>query len=511
PRQKPPIESQKREGMAQTRFSPRTSRRAGTRRCWLWAAGVLLAAIPAAHAQVTTSDLADYRAWGLTTAAQIDDDLRRTNSQLYAERANLFGQHLGGINGYAFVWPTATQFRVRNSVYEAAPVNVNRQRLLAMSDELQQAYWHQSADQQNGYVVAPGSTERYYDDNAHLVVALAEAYELTGEQRLLDRAIATHAFVLEGEDNFQDGGIYFREGSFGNNNTISTLQEARGAAMLYQATGQQPFLDDATRLLEWTNSHVQRSDGLYYQEYRSTGIDDISNVPLANGAGMGILANLEMYEITLDEAYLEEAQRVGARSSQHFAAADNGRIFSAGYWGFELVDAWVDLYHYDRDPRWLDDASRAIEFLNSSVADGNGRYGQDWNVASTGILSEWDLNNQAPVARAYLDTGLADTPAEPGDFNLDGLINAADWTIFAANSHADFSGLLASERFLRGDLDRDGDSDFRDFRTFKNIYIAVNGESAFASLLAAPEPAAGLLLCVIVCGTTAGHRWRTEI
>ena len=67
-----------------------------------------------------------------------------------------------------------------------------------------------------------------------MVVTLAEAYELTGEQRLLDRAIATHDFVLEGEDSYQGGGIYFREGSGGNKNTISTLQEARGAAMIYQ-------------------------------------------------------------------------------------------------------------------------------------------------------------------------------------------------------------------------------------------------------------------------------------
>ena len=220
---------------------------------------------------------------------------------MYAERAHLNGSQSGGINGYAFIWATATQFRARNSVFEADPSSTNRQQLLALSDQLQVYYWNRSSDGQNGYIVAPGSTERYYDDNAHMVVTLAEAYELTGEQRLLDRAIATHDFVLEGEDSYQGGGIYFREGSAGNKNTISTLQEARGAAMIYQATGQQRFLDDAIRLLDWSNSHVQRSDGLYYQDYRTTNIGDISNVPLTNGAGMGILTNLEMYDITPDE------------------------------------------------------------------------------------------------------------------------------------------------------------------------------------------------------------------
>ena len=84
---------------------------------------------------------------------------------MYAERAHLNGSQSGGINGYAFIWATATQFRVRNSVFEADPSSTNRQQLLALSDQLQVYYWNRSSDGQNGYVVAPGSTERYYDDN----------------------------------------------------------------------------------------------------------------------------------------------------------------------------------------------------------------------------------------------------------------------------------------------------------------------------------------------------------
>ena len=321
---------------------------------------------------------------------------------------------------------------------------------------------------------------------AHMVVTLAEAYELTGEQRLLDRAIATHDFVLEGEDSYQGGGIYFREGSAGNKNTISTLQEARGAAMIYQATGQQRFLDDAIRLLDWSNSHVQRSDGLYYQDYRTTNIGDISNVPLTNGAGMGILTNLEMYDITADEDYLLEARRVGARASQNFTASNNGRIGSAGYWAFELVDAWVDLYEHDGDPRWLNDASRGIEFIKNQLEDNNGHYGLDWNGINSGdlakgwpVLSEWDLINQAAVARAFLHTGLAEAPGLEGDLNHDGLLDRADWAILITNSYDDLSVLPFKERYLHGDLDRDGRNDFADFRAFKELYVAAHGAEAF--------------------------------
>jgi DUF1680 family protein len=452
-------------------------------------------------------------------ATQIDNEFRRGSSSLYSERTNLNGDRLGGINGYAFIWAAATQFRVRNSVLAADFNSANEQRVLTMSDHLQLYYWDRSSDHQNGYVVAPGSTERYYDDNAHMVVALAEAYELTGEQRLLDRAIATHDFVLEGEDNYQGGGIYFREGSGGNKNTISTLQEARGAAMLYQATGQQRFLNDATRLLDWTNSHVQRSDGLYYQDYRVTGIDHISNVPLTNGAGMGILTNLEMYDITHEESYLTEARRVGARASQNFAASSNGRISGAGYWAFELVDAWVDLYEHDGDPRWLDDASRAVEFLKTNLEDNNGRYGLDWNAVNSSdlvkgwpVLTEWDLINQAAVARAFLHTGLAEPPGPAGDLNGDGQLDRDDWAILSSSSYQDLSDMSFKDRYLHGDLDRDGDNDFQDFREFKSLYIAAHGTTAFAELQLIPEPLSAQLVVIawagLLCGRSRFRRTR---
>lgn len=389
---------------------------------------------------VTAEDLANYRDWGLEVASTIENDLRRPHSYFYAEQANLNGDQFGGINGYAFIWADSVEFRARNSLFALDPSSANRSIILGLSDKLYQGYWLASSDHENGYVVAPGSTDRYYDDNAHMTVALMEAYELTGEQRLLDRAVDTHDFVLEGEDSYQGGGIYFREGSFGNKNTISTLQEARGAAMIYQATGQQRFLDDATRLLQWTNSHVKSPDGLYYQEYRDSDIDDISNVSLTNGAGMGILTNLEMYDITQDESYLQEAQQVGIDAANRFWTSPNGPLWGGGYWAFELVDAWDDLYHHDGSQRWLTYAARSMEFLKANIEDNNGHYGRDWHTVSDASwpeLNEWYLIDQAAVARGYPSTGLAQPPALPGDFNNDGTVDGRDFLVWQGGESPD--------------------------------------------------------------------------
>ncbi|MCA9239397.1 MAG: cellulase family glycosylhydrolase [Planctomycetales bacterium] len=86
------------------------------------------------------------------------------------------------------------------------------------------------------------------------------------------------------------------------------------------------------------------------------------------------------------------------------------------------------------------------------------------------------------------------------DLNRDGVINSADWALFAASAHADLSGLSPAQQFLHGDLDRDGDNDFQDFLLFKHDYIVAHGAQAFAALLAAPEPCSiALLMLPGVC------------
>lgn len=85
-----------------------------------------------------------------------------------------------------------------------------------------------------------------------------------------------------------------------------------------------------------------------------------------------------------------------------------------------------------------------------------------------------------------------------GDLDLNGMIDGADWSIFRAHHYVDISDLTASERFLRGDLDRDGDNDFDDFQRFQMAYDSANGPGALQSMIAVPEPSAMPLLASCV-------------
>jgi glycosyl hydrolase family 76 len=323
---------------------------------------------------------------------------------LFAETASLNGALSGGFNGRAFVWPASTQFRVFNTLAQIQPAGFVPT-LRTFADELQTAYWD------DGYRSGAGGGDRFYDDNAHLVVALVEAYRLTNDIVYLNRAKDTQAFVLQGEDSVAGGGIYFQQFDFSSKDAISTLQGARGAAMLYRATGEPTYLNDATRLLTWARTHIQRADGMFSERWNI-----LSNMPegfdLVNSAGIGISTNLELYDATGSAAYLAEAQRMANRTLTRYFDSSTGRINDEGYWAFELVDALDNLYQHDHNATWLNKINGALVWLHNNKRDPNAHYGLFWgrNGAQVSALSSWNLNEQACVARAYLYTSTVPEP-----------------------------------------------------------------------------------------------------
>jgi hypothetical protein len=96
-----------------------------------------------------------------------------------------------------------------------------------------------------------------------------------------------------------------------------------------------------------------------------------------------------------------------------------------------------------------------------------------------------------------------------GDLNFDSEIDAEDYSLFLAGNYTDLSGLDLDTAYQRGDLDRDLDNDFNDFRIFKQEYIAAKGAQAWADLAArVPEPT-GLVLTAIVIAAVATIPRRT--
>ena len=87
----------------------------------------------------------------------------------------------------------------------------------------------------DAYLSSPGNSDKYYDDNAWMVLTFVEAYELTGERKYLYRAADAMRFVLSGWDEKLGGGIYWRENKT-SKNTCSNGPSATAALALAQAS-----------------------------------------------------------------------------------------------------------------------------------------------------------------------------------------------------------------------------------------------------------------------------------
>jgi uncharacterized protein YyaL (SSP411 family) len=401
----------------------------------LLAATALLLSLCAhiAHAQPRI-DKPLWASRGLDVYNRIESDLGKANSALHAESVNLSGTQSGGAGGFAYVWAVSTQFRVLNALVRHDPATYTPiQR--AFSDEMFDRYWENQRP--GGYrsgVVS--SAELYYDDNAHIITAEADAYAFTGDPIYLTRARATYNFVLTGEDEVGGGGIWFKVNSFGAKETVSTLQAARAALMLYRATGEQHYFDDADRLYQWCADTVQLTDGTFWEKLYVAGENagELGDSQLVNSAGMAISANVEFYKATRDPAYLTEAQRIATRCLTRYIQPSSGRINDAGYWAFEMVDAFVDLYEQDGDLRWSEAVRKGLNYLHAYKQDPNGHYASLWGQGDvqTEVLNSWKLIDQAAVARAYLKLSQI-SPALPGDYNADGGVDAADYVTWRDN------------------------------------------------------------------------------
>jgi hypothetical protein len=405
--------------------------------CFIGAQPVIMALCAASvRAQATPQDFVD---WGLDVYARTQTSLQVPGSKLFAESASLNGQRSGGDSGFAYVWPLSTQFRVQTALTRLDPANYSSL-LRQFSDEARTRYWHAAG---GGYRsgLSSGAT-LFYDDNAHMAVALMEAYRITADSAYLNRARETYDFVLSGEDLAGGGGIYFNQVDHSTKETISTLQGARAGLMLYQATQQDSYLADATRLYQWAKTHTQQPDGLYLEKYFLTGpkAGTAGDFTLVNAAGDAISLLLEFYASTGNRSHLQEAQRIAARSINRFFNSTTGAINDEGFWAFELVDAFDNLSRADNNPLWLTRITDALEWLHENRRDPNGHYGRLWGrggLQST-ALATWHLNDQAAVARSYLHAGVTALGYLPGDFNGNGTVDAADYIVWRKNNGTQF-------------------------------------------------------------------------
>ncbi len=248
-------------------------------------------------------------------------------------------------------------------------------------------YWDTKA-KIPGYEPAPtrgGGNDKYYDDNAWLVLNFAEAYQLTGDPKFIRRSYDTLTFVMSGWDDVLGGGIWWHELHKDNSkNTCINAPAAVGCLTLakYRPDRRARMIARARETVEWTRKTLQAENGLYMDNIKAD-TRRINRVTLTYNSALMIRAELMLHEATGEESHLKEAKRIAA--SVGMLCHRGTHVYrDAPRWSHLMIEADLELH------RKLGDA----EALKRAKAGATAYYGR-WKEGR-----EEKLIDKASVARA---------------------------------------------------------------------------------------------------------------
>ena len=149
----------------------------------------------------------------------------------------------------------------------------------------------------------------YYDDMEWLALASLRAYHATGNREFLEATDVLWEDIKTGWNDHQGGGIAWRKNQLDYKNTPANAPAVILAARLYKEKQQQEDLEWAKKIYQWQKSHlVDGETGLVWDGVNRSGDQKIDkNWKFTYNQGVYIGAAMELYDLTGDEVYLNDA------------------------------------------------------------------------------------------------------------------------------------------------------------------------------------------------------------
>lgn len=325
-------------------------------------------------------------------------------------------------NPYDFMWGNGVQLSslvraVRHDSTEYRPI-------LNQFGKGLRKYWDDSAAIPgfDAYLTSPGHSDKYYDDNAWLVIGFAEAYEVTGDKSYLEWAKETQTQVLSGWDDALGGGIYWHE-SHESKNTCSNAPAATGALCLYRWTDDESYLEWAKKIRTWVRANLMDTDGLFWDNVNLQ--RRIDKTKWTYNTALMIRTDVLLYEFTKDRQYLADARVSADAGIKAWADPETGAIANTARFNHLFSEALLRLYDASNESRYLNVVRAHAAFGDRYVRDPNGGYGNAWARDTHSQDAPKELIENASAARLlwllakYPDseelTAAAVSAAENGD------------------------------------------------------------------------------------------------
>ena len=222
-----------------------------------------------------------------------------------------------------------------------------------------------------GYEAAPtrgNGNDKYYDDNAWLVITFLEAYQSNHNPRYLARADATLRFVLSGWDTEAGGGIWWHQlHKDGTKNACANGPAAVGCLRLAkyrQGTAAAALVEQARQIVAWTRTKLQADDGLF-DDRMVVATGEVKHGKLTYNSALMLRALLDLHRATGEKQDLIEAQRI-AKAADWFLDGRTGVYRDAVRYSHFMVEADLELYRTTKEEYLLQRAKKNVDAFYQS-------------------------------------------------------------------------------------------------------------------------------------------------
>lgn len=309
-------------------------------------------------------------------------------------------------NQFSYLWPYSGTFSAVNALFEATHDKEYKKLLDGQVLPGLEEYFdtQRVPNAYSSYIRTAPASDRFYDDNVWLGIDFTDTYQMTKEQKYLNKAQLIWKFIESGTDSILGGGIYWCEQKKESKNTCSNAPGSVLALKLFKATNDSSYFEKGKKLYEWTQRNLQDSaDYLYFDNIRLDG--KIGKAKFAYNSGQMMQSAALLYQLTKNPIYLKDAQNIARECFNYFFAdftpatnEETFRMLKKGDIWFTAVmlRGFIELYQIDKDKTYINAFNKSLSYAWDNARDEKGLFNTDLSGKSKD-QKKWLLTQAAMV------------------------------------------------------------------------------------------------------------------
>ena len=282
-------------------------------------------------------------------------------------------------NQFSYLWPYSGTFSAVNALFEATHDKKYKKLLDSRVLPGLEEYFdtQRVPNAYSSYIRTAPASDRFYDDNVWLGIDFTDTYQMTQEQKYLDKAQLIWKFIESGTDSILGGGIYWCEQKKESKNTCSNAPGSVLALKLFKATNDSSYFEKGKKLYEWTQRNLQDSaDYLYFDNIRLDG--KIGKAKFAYNSGQMMQSAALLYQLTKNPIYLKDAQNIAKECFNYFFTDFTPATNEEAFRMLKKGDIWftavmlrgfIELYQIDKDKTYINAFNKSLSYAWDNARD----------------------------------------------------------------------------------------------------------------------------------------------